>query len=171
MTRTDLKEFQQGLAERLRSASRSEGAVWLGMAAGEHRYLLRLEDAGEVLPLPQITPVPCARPWFLGLANVRGKLVCVSDLAAFLGESPAPHSPQSRLVLCAQRFGAQAGLAVNRMLGLRTARGLERRGARAPYSWVGAVFADRDENGLEREWRELELAALLTSEEFLQAGL
>ena len=168
---TNLRRFQEALAERLRSAARTERAVWLGMEAGAHRYLLRLEHAGEVLPLPDITPVPLTRPWFVGLANVRGKLVSVADLAAFLGESPAPRSPQSRLVLFAERFGTQGGVVVNRMLGLKTARGLERREVRAPHAWIGALFVNREDNGLEREWRELDVGALLKNEGFLQAGL
>jgi len=50
MTRhTNLRRFQEALAERLRSAARTERAVWLGMEAGAHRYLLRLEDAGEII--------------------------------------------------------------------------------------------------------------------------
>jgi twitching motility protein PilI len=167
--RTSLKEFQQALAQRMQGAAHSEPAVWLGVEAGSRCYLLRLEHAQEVLPLPEITVVPLTRPWFLGLANVRGQLVCVTDLAALAGDAPAPRSPQSRLVLFAERLGGHGGVAVSRTLGLKTARSLEQRAAQPARPWISAAYVERDE--LQKEWLELDLRAGGGDEEFRRGGL
>jgi twitching motility protein PilI len=164
----NLKDFQEALARRLREAAQSDSDSRLGIEAGSGRYLVKLDESGEVLPVPALSPVPLTRPWLLGLANVRGSLASVIDLAAFAGEPPAAHAPESRLVLLAERFGCHCGLVVARMLGLKDMRGLEPRAAGAPGApWIGASYADADG----AEWRELDLAALAAHEGFLQAAL
>ena len=78
---------------------------------------------GEVLPVPAITPVPLTKPWFLGIANVRGALHGVVDFAGFIGTGPASaHGSnaggQARLLLLGTRFSEiRAGLVVDRVLG------------------------------------------------------
>ena len=165
-----LKEFQEALAQRLREAAQAEPSSRLGFEAGSGRYLLKLEDAGEVLPVPELTPVPLTRPWFLGVANVRGTLVCVVDFAAFIGEAPTVLGADARLILLAERFGAQAALVVSRMLGLKSLRSLEPAQASPGAPWLGAAFAERAGDA-GAHWREIELEALAGDEQFLQVGV
>jgi twitching motility protein PilI len=81
-----LREFQQGLAQRLREAqAEAVPTSRLGVQAGNGNWLLKLDDAGEMLPLPEISGVPLTKPWYLGLANIRGVLSSVVDFAAFAG--------------------------------------------------------------------------------------
>jgi twitching motility protein PilI len=167
MSRQDsLKEFQEALAQRLRDAAQGDHESRLGVEAGPRRFLVRLDQSGEVLPVPELTPVPLAKPWFQGLANVRGKLVSVIDLAAFCGDALQARTPESRLVLLAERFGAHCALLVSRTGGLRAVSTLTQRTAGAD-GWMGAVFDDRDG----QQWRELDLGALAATPEFLQAAL
>ena len=164
-----LKEFQEALAQRLREAAQAEPSSRLGFEAGARRYLVRLEDAGEVLPVPEMTPVPLTKPWFLGLANVRGTLVCVVDFAAFCGDPPSVPGADARLVLLADRFGAQCALLVSRMLGLKSLRSLEPLDGASGKPWLGACYIERGAED-RSEWREIELDALAQDEDFLQAG-
>ena len=85
--RLSLKDYQRGLAERLREAGAGRMASKLGMQLGTETWLVDLGDAGEVIPVPAVTPVPLTRPWFKGVANVRGNLYCVIDFPAFLGSA------------------------------------------------------------------------------------
>ena len=55
----------------------------LAFESGGERWLVDLADAGEVLPVPPLSDVPLTQPWFLGIANIRGTLFSVTDLAAF----------------------------------------------------------------------------------------
>ena len=79
----DLRTFQQELATRLatKTAAQVESSR-LGLACGGERWLIRLADAGEVIDVPPIVPVPLTQPWFLGVANIRGNLFSVVDFAA-----------------------------------------------------------------------------------------
>ena len=89
--RISLREFQQDLVRRLNEAAASEApSTRLGVQIGGELWLVRLEEAGEVIPLPPFVAVPLTRPWFRGLANIRGNLFSVVDLSAFHGGDPTP---------------------------------------------------------------------------------
>ena len=87
--RLSLRDYQRELAERLRQADSTRSASKLGVQVGSETWLIDLVEAGEVIPVPPITPVPLTRPWFRGVANVRGNLYSVVDFAAFLGAGAA----------------------------------------------------------------------------------
>ena len=78
----DLRRFQQELATRLaaKTAAQVESSR-LGLDCGGEQWLVRLADAGEVIAVPGVTPVPHTRRWYLGVANVRGNLYGVIDFA------------------------------------------------------------------------------------------
>ena len=175
-----LSEFQQSLATRVRDAATApaSGAV-LGLRSGSVNWLLRLEDGGEIMAVPDIATVPLTRPWYLGLANVRGNLVSVIDLALLAEGRATPRSAECRVVLVAERYRVQAGLLVQRLLGLKDPKKLTRRDVAATEAsgveatalvsppWAGPVFDD--ENG--DTWTELDVAALVRDDVLLRAGL
>jgi twitching motility protein PilI len=167
--RVSLREFQQDLVRRLNEAAAADTpSARLGVQVGAHLWLVRLEEAGEVIPVPAIAPVPLTRSWFRGLANIRGNLFNVVDLAAFQGGEPTAVTPDARLLLVAERYHMNAALLVNRMLGLRNLQQFQAEddaAARQPYETCR--YHDRDG----QVWRELNMSELVYSEEFLQAGL
>jgi twitching motility protein PilI len=166
--RLSLREFQQDLVRRLNEAAAADApSVRLGVQVGDELWLVRLEEAGEVMPVPPVAHVPLTRPWFRGLANIRGNLFSVIDLSAFQGRDPTPQTPDSRLLLVADRYNMSAALLVNRMLGLRHLQQFETHAAAADRAWERARFVDRDG----RFWRELGMNELVYNEDFLQAGL
>jgi len=168
-----LRTFQESLAQRLKEASAGPAPTSrLGVQSGADFWLLKLDEVGEILPLADVAermaPVPLTQPWYLGLANVRGNLVGVVDLSLLTGGEPASRTAASRLVLVAGRLQAHCALLVDRMIGLRNLERLQPMevptGNAAP--WQGAGL--RDSNG--QAWRELDIAALVTDENFLHAG-
>ena len=80
--RQALKDLQIRLAERLQLA-RTQGIapLWLAVEAGEKKYLFPLAQSGEIFPWVGIQPVSYTQAWFLGVANLRGGLYGVVDLA------------------------------------------------------------------------------------------
>src|SRR4029450_4143729 len=97
--RTSLQDYQRELAERLQTAATRRSTSKLGLRVGDDAWLVDLADAGEVLPVPAITPVPLTRPWFKGVTNIRGKLYNVVDFPAFLGGDSVSIGEQARLLL------------------------------------------------------------------------
>jgi len=166
----DLRTFQQELASRLatKTAAQVESSR-LGLSSGDDRWLIRLSDAGEVVTMPTIVQVPLTRPWFLGVANIRGNLFSVIDFARFLGRDAPPVSAQTRLVLFGPRAGElNAGLVVHRVLGLRNVAELAP--AAPPHDappWYGQRWMDGDGNA----WQEIDLALLARDTAFLQVGI
>jgi chemotaxis signal transduction protein len=70
-----------------------------GFRVGELRFLIRYEAASELTELPDIHRLPNAPVWFLGIANLHGKLVPVFDLAAYAGIAPDRETRRMLLVL------------------------------------------------------------------------
>ncbi|MCC6608505.1 MAG: chemotaxis protein CheW [Burkholderiales bacterium] len=167
--RISLREFQQNLVRRLGEAAASTEApsARLGVQVGAESWLLRLEEAGEVMPVPPIARVPLTRAWYRGLTNIRGNLYGVVDLAAFQGGAETAITPDSRLVLVADRFNMASALLVSRMLGLRNIQALEPEDGQSGRTWERGRYKDGDG----RLWHELGMSELVYHDEFLQAGL
>jgi twitching motility protein PilI len=168
--RGSLRDYQLALSERLQSAGTgARVASKLGVQVGGEGWLVDLTEAGELVPTPAISPVPLARPWFKGVANVRGNLYSVTDFSAFLGGAPTGNGEQVRLLLLNERFRCGAALLVESSLGLRDPAQLEPRGDSAgpQPAFVRGVFADASG----RLWRELDVPALIQHEAFLEASL
>ena len=169
----NLRAFQQELATRLAAKTTAEvEQSRLGLACAGQQWLIRLADAGEVIAVPTVAAVPLTKPWFLGVANIRGNLYSVVDFGAFLGhpvEAATPGATQVRLVLFGPRVGElRAGLVVQRVLGLRNIAELAQSDApKGLAPWCGARWSDR-EGGI---WQEIDLARLALDPAFLQVGL
>jgi len=167
--RLDLRSFQQELATRLASKTAAQvESSRLGIACGDLRWLIRLADAGEVIAVPPIVPVPLTRPWFLGLANIRGSLYSVIDFPAFLGRAPAGPGALARLILLATRGnGESAGIVVERVLGLRNLAQLKPVESASPGpSWHVSQWQDDDG----ATWQEIDLGRLAQDPAFLQVS-
>ena len=166
--RGTLSEFQSHLANRLAGASERAAAGLLGVLSGSEHWLLRLSDSGEVVPLPELTGVPLTRPWFLGIANIRGNLYSVADFSAFQGKETTPQNAGSRLLLIGTRYGNNTALLVSRMLGLRNIDDLTPAPADegAPM-WADQAYTDREG----QRWRLLDVERLLADDRFMDIGI
>jgi len=162
--RIRLRQYQEELLERMQAARTSTGARshQLGVEIGGERYLLDLIEAGEIVPVPPLASVPLTQPWYLGLANIRGSLVGVVDLARFLvaqcGQPGSEQTPATRLVTFAPALGLPCGFLATRVHGLRQAADMRPHEGR---------LLDADGNA----WTPLALAALAQDERFLHVGL
>lgn len=164
--RISLRDYQMELAARLRAPESGRMASKLAVQAGADGWLVELTEASEIIPVPPIQPVAQTKPWFKGVANVRGNLFSVVDFPAFLGNAPVTMNEQSRLLLIGERFRTGAALLVDRSLGLRNAAQLKSIEGQNQAVWVRAEY--QDEAG--KAWRELDLGQLVQHEEFLNVG-
>ncbi len=161
--RLNLREFQQGLIDRLQTTDTTGARVTtLGVQIAGRNWLVDMADISEVLPLPPLTPVPFTKPWFRGMANIRGSLYGVIDMAAYERSGVASGDVHNRVLLMAPKLGVNAGLLVNAVLGLRDAQ-----------AWRQSEGLDKqieyfDENNA--PWRKLDLHSLIEQAEFMDIG-
>ncbi len=161
--RFNLREFQQGVLDRLQAqaAGKIKHASTLGVQVGDELWLVEMSDISEVLSVPPLTRVPLTKPWYCGVANVRGNLYSIVDLGLFNGGAAIPLEGQSRVLLVGQKFAFNAGLLVSRVLGLRNAMDWQ-------SSEQGGEIRFRDDEG--QVWHKLEMTQLLNKPDFLQIG-
>ncbi|MEO8125424.1 MAG: chemotaxis protein CheW [Burkholderiales bacterium] len=167
-----LRELQTRLAERLKTArAEPAGVSWLAVECAGRGFLLPLHEAGEIFAMTAIVPVAHAKPWFLGVANLRGHLHGVVDLAAFLGVKGAERVGEAarervQLVAFNASLELNCALLVDRLAGLRSNAQMtaEPEAPSTRPDFVGARF--RDAAG--RLWQELRVAELARHESFLR---
>jgi twitching motility protein PilI len=97
------------------------GTEWVGVAfrLGGEAFLIAREETREVMGYPaSVTRIPGARPWIRGLSNLRGQLLPVIDLRAFLGAGPTGVTRATRLLVANHRE-IPAGLMVDEVMGFR----------------------------------------------------
>ena len=166
-----LRDLQHRLAEKMQAArTQSRQQSWLAVECGGHGVLFPLQQAGEIFGLAPLLPVPHTQPWFVGVANLRGGLHGVVDLAAFLQvKRPAAANEavreQARLIALNPSVGLNCALLVDRLAGLRNADQLTAvpaADARRP-GFAGGRW--RDAEG--RIWQEIFLSSLAEDEQFL----
>lgn len=159
-----LREYQQHLFDRFHAkADAVAPSSHLGFEAGEWTWVVALTDVSEVIPVPRLVSVPLAADWFVGVANIRGSLFSVTDLARFGNAAATPTTSDSRLVVLHARYRAHAALLVRRSLGLRQVKALNQSDVEGS-AWQSAAYADSDG----RIWRELNVEELARSTRFLQ---
>ncbi len=169
--REALRELQNRLAQRLQAALTEVPSVsWLAVQCGGFGVIFPLRTAGEIFTAAGVLPVPHTKPWFLGVANLRGGLHGVVDLAGFLGvrsRSLALDSlgDQARLLSLNPSTGGHCAVLIDRLAGLRNPAQLTRLPdpPQARPAFAGSLY--RDTQG--QVWQEIDLAALAQQEQFL----
>ncbi|MDB5731502.1 MAG: chemotaxis protein CheW [Variovorax sp.] len=171
--RDALRAFQARLAGRLQAARTSAvTASWLAVEAGDANYLFPLGHAGEIFPWTPPQSVPYTEPWFLGVANLRGGVFGVIELAAFISDSAAAPSERSqahnRLVAFNELLEVNCALQVDRLVGLRGIEAFTASHAPAADApaWLGHSYTDTDG----ARWQEVNLQALSQHPRFLSIG-
>jgi twitching motility protein PilI len=167
---SNLREFQESILLRLKEATTKGGAVStsrLGVTVGTKKLLINLTDVSEVLPVPPVQAVPLTQSWFLGVANVRGNLYNISDLAQLMGMPPTVKSASNRIVLINSDVTTQVALVIGSLVGLRSVEVMEKKSISKNNQdafLTKHFFEDNDKN----EWFELDVGSLVKDKVFIQ---
>jgi twitching motility protein PilI len=145
---------------------------WIGVAfrIGAQPFVMARAGVREVLPVPEhVTRIPGSKPWLRGIANVRGQLLTIADLKAYLGAGQTHADRKSRLLLLAGREIPSA-LLVDEVLGFR-------RFAISDFSEASPATEMRCGQYLAGAWASggeayplFELSRLIEDQNFLNAG-
>lgn len=85
------------------------------VSVGAQRLGIPAEDLREIVPLPDVTALPGLPPWIVGIAQVRGEVLGVVDLASALGW----RGGRASAMAVVEGSGGLFGLAVESVIGFR----------------------------------------------------
>src|SRR5690606_11919473 len=107
---------ESGLPEQL-----DEPGLWRGVGyrIGSRRLASGFDEVLEVLPMPQVTPVPGAQAWMLGVAYIRGDRLRVVGLKQFL-EGGRTVLRGGQRVLLVRQPGGHVAVTIDEMFGQRS---------------------------------------------------
>jgi twitching motility protein PilI len=93
---------------------------WSGVGFAFHGlyFVVSMEELNEMLEVPAYTKLPGVQSWVKGVANVRGRLLPVFDLAAYFGGRLSGAKKQQRLLVI-DRSQVYAGLWVDQVFGMQ----------------------------------------------------
>lgn len=93
--------------------------VGIGFRLGGTRFLAPRDEVREITTVPAtLARVPGTKDWVAGLTSIRGQLLTVVDLNAFLGGARTVVGRDSRILVINHRE-LSAGLLVDEVLGFR----------------------------------------------------
>jgi twitching motility protein PilI len=160
-----------GLPEQLDAPGLWRG---VGFRIGHKRLASGFDEVVEIMPMPQVTPVPGAQPWMLGVANIRGNLLPIVDLKQFLeGERTVLHEGQR--VLIVRQPGGDVAVTIDELYGQRSFNDEQQ----IPVDALSestlaegryAHFVDRAYRLAEDAWGIFSLERLARTPEFRQAA-
>ena len=149
-----------------------EREFWQGVvfSIGHERFVAGLGAIAEILNYPtSVTPVPGAKLWMRGIANIRGVLLPIIDLNAFLEAGLTAISRRSRVLVF--RHGThEFGLLVGELVSMRhfdqLIRTDKREGKGQAFRYVTFGFDQEDSY-----WPVFSVEKLADSLEFQSAAI
>ncbi|HET6654623.1 MAG TPA: chemotaxis protein CheW [Gammaproteobacteria bacterium] len=154
-----------------RRAGPDAGEEWVGLAfrVGDLRLVAAREQVRELMHYPGAHPVPGAKDWLLGIANVRGQLLPITDMKHFLGGGESAITRSTR-VLAVDHPEMPAGLLVDEVYGFRQfheedGEDFDAASLPAAGAWLSGGYRRGDDR-----WGIINLQALVEDPAFLQAA-
>lgn len=164
---SQLREYQTSILARLENAKKAGAespAGYLGVVIGGKNVLVNLQEISETLPIMDIHPVPLVKPWFLGVANVRGVLYAINDLAQLVENTTTQISSSARLLLISDSVTNNVAFLVDRLVGLRKLEEMQL-GEKMPDDNI-CLKEQIYQDGENRTWYMLDCDKLVRSKDF-----
>jgi twitching motility protein PilI len=157
-----------GLPEQLQAAGLWRG---IGFRIGQRRLVSNYEAVAEILTVPQITPVPGAHSWMLGVANVRSSLLPVVDLKQFLeGARSVLHEGHQKVMVLRQP-GGDVAVTIDELYGQRSFMDEQQIEPEGLADGRYAGFIDRAYRVADDVWGVFSLDRLVRTPEFRHAAV
>jgi twitching motility protein PilI len=168
--KSTLKNYQANILERLEEAKKAGSAApagYLGVVIAGKNVLVNMQEISETLPMMEIFSVPLVKPWFLGVANVRGVLYAINDIGQLINGVATPISSSARVLLMSNEVTSHVAFLVEKLVGLRKLEGMQKVGDTLEQGFClkHDVYEDQDGN----QWMVLDCMKLVQSKEFIQS--
>lgn len=144
-----------------------EDWIGIGFKINDIPLLAKMDEITEILPPPETIRVPGVKHWVKGLANVRGSLMPVLDMNAYLFGEATRIRKESR-VLIINVLGVAAGLLVEEVYGLRRFKPEDHVKESDPNvnsvsHYLAGVFVDQV-----RSWNVFSVEKLVKTDQFIR---
>ena len=146
---------------------------WQGVVfeIGGQRLVAPMGQVSEILTMPEYTSLPLVKPWMLGIANIRGRLLPLTDLSRFLQVPSQLSQMAQRKVIVIDHDNMFSGLLVDKVLGIEQftqdqyrPEALESSSPFAPYNH-GKFFKD------EQDWYVFMPSLLAQDLQYIDAAI
>lgn len=141
--------------------------IGIGFKLCGHRLVAKMSEVNEILPPPDTIRVPGVLPWVKGLANVRGTLMPILDMKAYLTGDKLSSAVERRILIINQQE-ILAGLMVEEVYGLRRFRPEMRVGETAPDMGGLKPYLDGSFQDDQTQWNVFSMQRLVEHEHFLK---
>ena len=91
----------------------------IGFTIADIHFVSAMGTVTEILHVPKFTTIPGVKNWMLGVANVRGRLLPVIDLARFFGLNHSSLSSRDKRVLVVEHDEVFSGFIVDSVQGMQ----------------------------------------------------
>lgn len=120
-----LREYQENLRSRMdavKSQDASSKVVLLGFLSGDKHYLIDGTDVVDVHHVTPMEPIPLAKPWAIGVANIKGSVYSITDFSALIDSLPSKRNVGSlqrgKYLILSQDIISGAALYIDSLTGL-----------------------------------------------------
>ena len=137
--------------------------------AGLVYLAIAMTEVEEIVDLPDYAVVPNTKPWFIGIGNVRGQLIPMTNLHHFAFGQPMDKDDHARLLVC-MREEVRVGLLVGEVLGLRRFYAAERQATSDGLHPILNQFADGTFGRGDDCCSVIDMQQLMGNREFLEIG-
>ncbi len=111
---------------------RSERRQFIRFVIGDVLLALPISNALEIGHVPRITPLPNLPDWILGVSNIRGEIISMTDLKGFFGMPSQGLKRDSRYIIL-RHEETKIGAVVDGILGIFYPDRTEARIQKSPY--------------------------------------
>lgn len=166
-----LRDYQATILARLEEAKQADVSVdssYLGVIIANESYLIYMRDVKEALPILDTYPVPMVKPWFMGMANVRGVLYAVNDTGRLMNNSASVQTSSSRFLLLSDDVMPHVAILVDKLIGIRKLEQMQVLENvtldEQTHEFVGNIYIDQEQ----KKWKVLDCTRLVQSKAFAQ---
>lgn len=149
----------------------SDHTQWIGVAfeVSGQQFVAPIGEVSEVLLMPELTPIPLTKPWLLGVANVRGRLLPLVDLAEFLNID-GHERLKNKKVMVVDQESVFSGILVDQVLGVTQFSGADYQAVSLPED---SPFAPYNHGRFVKDgkyWHVIMPSLLFADNEYLNAA-
>jgi twitching motility protein PilI len=117
-TRESLRAYQDTILKKMEQArltDAGESTLLFGFNAGPYHFLVSGKDVSELTSPSVLEPIPVAKPWAAGVANIKGSVHSVTDFSVLMGGEPVK---RGKFLVFEPHIISGSALLITRMTGL-----------------------------------------------------